>query len=275
VGGEDGEAGDAEAPTEEDAEDLQIAWENLEAARTIYEASGSDQLELARVHLRLGDVSNLNENFEGSIADFEKCLAIREELCEPHSKLLSEVHSALWETHGLASDKSEKDHSVPYLHHLKKSLGCMEACLARTQSDLKGVEAGMEDEEGRTKEQLEKVIQDLTETIPEIKEVIAAAQEAPESAQALKDHLKDTNAEQASAPVTTTGLGGFAMPTEAAAKAEVKTLVPRKRKAPAAGGEGAKAPKTEDKTAALAARMGGAAPSGSFSFGGGSTTIGF
>lgn len=282
--GEEGEEGAAD----EVLEDLQIAWENLESARTIYETAG-DRFELARVLIRLGDVSMLNENFPNAIADYEKCLAIREEICEAHDERLHQTHTALWEAHGLASSNSDQDHATPYLKHLKLALECMENCKAQLERDLKSVQAGMEDEQGRTAEQLITKIGGLTESIPEIRETIAAVQqEGEQSAQELKSHLANTNAEKAVEPsaeapvVTTTGFGGFAMPT-AGAK-EVTTLKPRsKRKAPEAGESGgeAKVAKSDAKQDALAARMGGSggASSGGFTFGGasggGTTTIGF
>ena len=174
-------------------------------------------------------MSTLNENFEGAITDFEKCLAIREEECEPHDPRLCDVHSALWEAHGMASQGSEKDHHTPYLHHLKKNLECMEACVKRCTSDLEAVMAGMEDPKGRSLETLTEEVKKWTETIPEIKETIAAASESASSAQALKDHIKDTNAENTTPSVenpvvTTTGLGGFAMASDAASAAAVSAF---------------------------------------------------
>jgi len=285
-GGEGAGEGD-EAAAEEVLEDLQIAWENLESARHIYETAG-DKFELARVLIRVGDVSMLNENFPNAITDYEKCLALREEICEPHDERLHQTHTALWEAHGLASSGSDQDHATPYMKHLKLALECMQKCKSQLETDLKAIQAGMEDEQGRTAEQLTDKIGALTESIPDIKETIAAVQEGEQSAQELKSHLANTNAEKAVEPsaeapvVTTTGFGGFAMPT-AGAK-EVTTLKPRsKRKAPEGGdGNAAKVAKPADaKKDALASRMGGSSggtTAGSFTFGGGgpaTTTIGF
>eukprot|EP00531_Pseudo-nitzschia_arenysensis_P017814 CAMPEP_0116131506 /NCGR_PEP_ID=MMETSP0329-20121206/9044_1 /TAXON_ID=697910 /ORGANISM="Pseudo-nitzschia arenysensis, Strain B593" /LENGTH=585 /DNA_ID=CAMNT_0003625945 /DNA_START=133 /DNA_END=1890 /DNA_ORIENTATION=- len=75
------------------AEDIQIAWENLEAARTIVEkmllqastaiSSGMPeiqvaklQLDLAQIHLREGDLQRINGNYTSAIGDYSSCLEI-------------------------------------------------------------------------------------------------------------------------------------------------------------------------------------------------------
>lgn len=79
------------------AEDIQIAWENLEAARTIVEqmlllratesgsssgGSASDlpvaklQLDLAQIHLREGDLQRINGNYTSAVEDYSRCLEI-------------------------------------------------------------------------------------------------------------------------------------------------------------------------------------------------------
>jgi len=277
--GEQGEQDGGAEAGEDDADDLQIAWENLESARSIYEGSQDSHLELGRIYLRLGDVSMLNEQFEQAVSDFNKCLEIREEHCEPHDQRLVDVHTALWEAHGMASAGSDKDHATPYLHHLRKSLEGLELGLARAQLDLKAVQDGMADPQGRTEEQIKQEVTRINETIPDIKETITSAQESEQSTKALKEHINTAPAAEptAEAPVvTTTGFGGFAMPSSAAASAPVTTLKARSKRKPSDvdSDRAAKAQKAEDKQAALMARMGGGGSSG-FGFGGSSTSIGF
>jgi len=266
----DEQEGEAEG-AEEDLDDLQLAWENLETARGIMEQDKAcDKFMLAKVYLRLGDISQLGENFDQSIKDFAKCLEIREEMCEPSDRRLADVHSALATSYGYASQTNPALASN-YLEHNRKALECLELCLEQLKADLKGVQAGHEDSEGRTGEALQKEIDDVSGIVPELKETIAAAQEGDtaEGSQAVKEHFDAAQGEQA--PVTTTGFGGFAMPSSAANNAPVTTLQPkskRKATADAAGGSAVKSPKIESSaTAALDARMGGAS--------GGSTTVGF
>lgn len=91
----DGEAepGKAEALAMAAAEDIQYAWENLEAARTIVEkillqgtttkvCSLSEtevtklQLDLAQIHLREGDLQRINGNYTPALGDYSTCLEI-------------------------------------------------------------------------------------------------------------------------------------------------------------------------------------------------------
>lgn len=65
---------------EQSAEDLEIAWENLESARNIISTmscEGSEEeeriLDLAQIHLRLADLSRINGHYEQAISDYESC----------------------------------------------------------------------------------------------------------------------------------------------------------------------------------------------------------
>jgi len=73
---------------EDFAEDIQIAWENLDTARNIIEKmigegnplSETDavklQLDLAQIHLREGDLERINGNYSPAIEDYSSCLQI-------------------------------------------------------------------------------------------------------------------------------------------------------------------------------------------------------
>jgi hypothetical protein len=83
------------------AEDLQIAWENLEMSRSIldklldpctaggsdYDSLSADETEMARdlaqIHLRLGDLQKSNGNYNSSTEDYERCRAILESVADP------------------------------------------------------------------------------------------------------------------------------------------------------------------------------------------------
>jgi tetratricopeptide (TPR) repeat protein len=85
---------------EEAADDMQIAWENLEAARTILEnmmtSNKSDKLklDLAQVFLREGDLQRLNGRYECAINDYQSCLGLREgnPLLGPYDRKIADVH---------------------------------------------------------------------------------------------------------------------------------------------------------------------------------------
>jgi tetratricopeptide (TPR) repeat protein len=83
---------DNHGPTGDNADDMQIAWENLEAARTIVElllshntsTSDSDnertnkiKLDLSQILLREGDLQRLNGRYAEAIHDYQSCLDLR------------------------------------------------------------------------------------------------------------------------------------------------------------------------------------------------------
>ena len=92
---EEGDEGDDEEDEEgeegeEDASDLQLSWENLEYARLIY-SGGPDggavapehREALAQVHVKLGQVSSEEEQFESALAEFDKALSLFREITPP------------------------------------------------------------------------------------------------------------------------------------------------------------------------------------------------
>ena len=55
--------------------DLEVAWENLDCARAIWEKDPQTNAnELAAVHVLLGDVAQENEAFEDCLADYQQAL---------------------------------------------------------------------------------------------------------------------------------------------------------------------------------------------------------
>lgn len=55
--------------------DLEVAWENLDCARAIWERDPqANAVDLAAVHVLLGDVAQENEAFEDSLADYQQAL---------------------------------------------------------------------------------------------------------------------------------------------------------------------------------------------------------
>ena len=78
-------------------EDLEIAWEVLEVARgTLVEHTSEDaRILLARVYLRLADLSLDSGNCEQAIQDYHACLEERLDFLSPSDRRLADVHSAL------------------------------------------------------------------------------------------------------------------------------------------------------------------------------------
>ena len=106
-------------PNEEMTEDLEIAWENLDLARTIMESRGlvgTAQLELAsegtdandtianartvvldlaQIHLRLADLQKANGAYRDCIADYAKALELRTAVLGPYDRKVADGHYQL------------------------------------------------------------------------------------------------------------------------------------------------------------------------------------
>ena len=81
-----------DAPGNENVEDpLQLAWEVLDTARTIFEKDSDKEIRLADTLLLLGDVNLRNEMFDNAVQDYEKCLALRIQLLKPDDRMIMEV----------------------------------------------------------------------------------------------------------------------------------------------------------------------------------------
>jgi len=127
---EEGTAGDSmssvmtargeSGPGQEGAEDLEIAWENLESARSSLSriapsrAEEEDEpgreliLDLAQIHLRLGDLSRHNGRYEEAISDFERCLRGRRVVLDPWDRRIADANSCLASTFLLIAGEGEK-----------------------------------------------------------------------------------------------------------------------------------------------------------------------
>jgi len=274
-GGGDGEAAPADQQTEGDDDDLEIAWMNLEVAAKIYRECEGKGLELARVLLRLGDVSQASDNFEKSVADYTECLELRERYCKPHDRRLADAQYSLAMAHGFLG-QTEK-----HLEHMKASVQCMERCAARLELDIKSLKAGNEDEEGRTLEFLESECKEIKEILVELQEDVADEGLSAQAVPALKPE-----------PLQQASKNPFEQPSTPAAAGPVKVLEARsKRKAPDASTETtgtankvqcnstniatrapAAAKASIDK---LEARLGPNSSAGTTTVGFGTTTIGF
>ena len=106
-------------PNEEMTEDLEIAWENLDLARTIMEgrglvgpaqlelaSKGTDTndaianvrtvvLDLAQIHLRLADLQKANGAYRDCIADYAKALELRTAVLGPYDRKVADGHYQL------------------------------------------------------------------------------------------------------------------------------------------------------------------------------------
>ncbi|KAK2569863.1 Protein HGV2 [Acropora cervicornis] len=84
----EGQEDDADVPT------MQLAWEFLELARLVFIRNDDreSQLNLAEVHLKLGEIQLEQEQFVDAETDYLKCLELQEKHLEPDDRLIAETY---------------------------------------------------------------------------------------------------------------------------------------------------------------------------------------
>ena len=79
----------------EDADDMQVAWENLELARIIYEKHGGAEQhasDLAEIHNYTGDIYSEQEKFEEAIDEYNKCINMLGHLPKEDKRRVAQVY---------------------------------------------------------------------------------------------------------------------------------------------------------------------------------------
>mmetsp|Transcript_25161 Transcript_25161/g.35440 ORF Transcript_25161/g.35440 Transcript_25161/m.35440 type:complete len:534 (+) Transcript_25161:112-1713(+) len=110
-----------QAAEEEQADDLQIAWENLESARHIVSeliSSSSpampetkDQklkLDLAQIHLRLGDLQRTNGRYMDAISDYTSCLELRKPILGEYDRKVADAYYMLGLVSNMLASEGDK-----------------------------------------------------------------------------------------------------------------------------------------------------------------------
>eukprot|EP00547_Thalassionema_nitzschioides_P009427 CAMPEP_0194226912 /NCGR_PEP_ID=MMETSP0156-20130528/42588_1 /TAXON_ID=33649 /ORGANISM="Thalassionema nitzschioides, Strain L26-B" /LENGTH=433 /DNA_ID=CAMNT_0038959379 /DNA_START=68 /DNA_END=1369 /DNA_ORIENTATION=+ len=108
----------------EEADDSQIAWENLETARLITarmielskegERRKKLELDLSQVHLRLGDLQRANGRYSEAIADYLKCLELRQPHLGFYNRKVADTHYNLGLSYmSLASEGDKQQVKTP------------------------------------------------------------------------------------------------------------------------------------------------------------------
>lgn len=141
---------------EEEATDLQVAWEVLELAKLIFEKrKDGDLKKLSETYIVLGEVAMESENFDGAVTDIQKGIEIQANICDASSRLLSESYYKL----GLALSMNSKTDEA--IEAYTKSAKILKARLEK----LKEESDANKDEIG----ELESLIPDLEEKVVDLK----------------------------------------------------------------------------------------------------------
>lgn len=174
--GTDGKSQNGSAPEgeeEEEATNLQYAWEALEIAVKIFERKGEEGLSnLADACFQLGEISMENSQSEEAIKDYSRSVDIRVKLEEDNLRLISETKYKI----GLCYMVIDKwDESIAAF---KDSAECLEAEIAniRSKEPSADTEAQIKDIEETKQEILNKIVdieEAKSQSIDEVKREIA------------------------------------------------------------------------------------------------------
>mmetsp|Transcript_27467 Transcript_27467/g.38651 ORF Transcript_27467/g.38651 Transcript_27467/m.38651 type:complete len:546 (-) Transcript_27467:107-1744(-) len=108
-----------QADNEEQADDLQIAWENLESARHIVSelvvastTTSNDaqklKLDLAQIHLRLGDLQRTNGRYMDAISDYTSCLELRKPILSEYDRKVADAYYMLGLVSNMLASEGDK-----------------------------------------------------------------------------------------------------------------------------------------------------------------------
>lgn len=150
------------AATEEEGEDdvanLQVAWEVLELAVTIFSRDPERAKELAESYIELAGISFENSNFEAAIKDFSKALQVLQKLPEKDNRELAEINYKIGLAHTMLNQFEEAKISL------------LKACCYL--DEVIKVEEAKEQSES-----VAEVVKDLKETKTEIENKIAEVED--------------------------------------------------------------------------------------------------
>ncbi|GAB4813158.1 hypothetical protein N2152v2_000204 [Parachlorella kessleri] len=259
----DEEGGDGEEDGGEDGDgaaesDLQLAWENLEAAKAIWAQQPEQHaLQLADVHLLLGDIGCENETFEDALADFDQSLHFLHKATqlEDSSRRVAEVQ------YKRCMALQFLDRHPEALEAVKAAVAGLGARSARLQERLV---AEADDEAAKLMAQ---EIEDIAAIQSELSDKVEELQDVLEQHMTTKNALQSamatlTKLEQQKPGAGTAGTaGGHLAPSAAAAAAAgpVEQAGFDKPSLVAGGGEGIPGPAAGSGTAAAGPAAGEAA----------------
>ncbi|CAF4823925.1 unnamed protein product [Pieris macdunnoughi] len=198
---------------EDDVDNLQLAWEMLDLARSILERRAESNAEgarslLADVHLTLGEVALESETYDKAVIDMMSCLEIQKELYSSDDRRIAETHYQIGLANSLASNFEEA------ITHFKNAANILE-------SRIKSLE-GPEPTDAAQAE-----IKELKELLPEIQDKIQDMMEyKAETIRRVREALFPSNG------ATSSQSNGASSSSDAKkpAASDISHLIKRKRK---------------------------------------------
>ncbi|XP_066297975.1 protein HGV2-like isoform X2 [Branchiostoma lanceolatum] len=233
---------ESEASESEDVGNLQLAWEVLELARSIYskKEAKEDRLKLAQIYLHLGEIGLETEKYDQAAEDFMSCLKIQQGLLDAEDRLLAESHYQLGLAYSLSKDY---DKSIEYY---RNSHNVMKSRIGMLQGKIEELETGKGKESVSSDDPIvvhRKEVEELNALLPEISSKIEDAEEmkkgAEDEARAIMAAELGIGAGASSsssaAPASTiavkkAGEGSSSSSADAKPAADISHLVRKKRK---------------------------------------------
>ncbi|GIY57570.1 protein HGV2 [Caerostris darwini] len=168
-----------EAEQEPEEDDLELAWNSLETAKSIYQRQGENnteaQLKIADIYQLLAEISMESDNNIAAISDLKTSLEIKNRLLEPDDRLLAETYYQM----GLAQ-MLEKMYSEA-LDNFRITVKILEL----KKENLKSTPVD-ETPGSFARADIEKEIEDLDSVLADIREKIEDTTELNDESQKLK-----------------------------------------------------------------------------------------
>ncbi|KAI8641323.1 hypothetical protein BD408DRAFT_368430 [Parasitella parasitica] len=200
---EDGD--DEEGPGNTGEEDFETAWDILDVARVIFEKGEDDKskLNLADVHLCLGDVSLETEKFNDALSDYEKAIEIKQAVLQDDNRELAEAHYKL--ALALEFSTERADQALPELQKavdvLKKRISNLETGEGKGKGKGKATATALDQPVLDEIKDINELIPDMELKIEELATRQATENEAKAMLKAMFGFIKAPTELTASTPV--------------------------------------------------------------------------
>uniref|UniRef100_A0A2A4ITI6 Tetratricopeptide SHNi-TPR domain-containing protein n=1 Tax=Heliothis virescens TaxID=7102 RepID=A0A2A4ITI6_HELVI len=220
---------------EDDVDNLQLAWEMLDLARSILyrrvQENGGDaaRAQLADVYLALGEVALESETYDKAVTDMQSCLDLQKELYRSDDRRIAETHYQIGLANSLASNFEDA------ITHFKNAANILETRI-KTLENPAAVTDDATVKKFSTADpfySVEGEIKELKELLPEIQEKIQDMMDyKAETIKRVRETLCSTNGEGSS---TSNGAGPSSSSSSSSAPkpaaSDISHLIKRKRKA--------------------------------------------
>ncbi|CAG9786031.1 unnamed protein product [Diatraea saccharalis] len=237
--GEVNDESEVNLDNEDDVDNLQLAWEMLDLARSILQRRVQEKGDvparslLAEVYLTLGEVALESETYDKAVIDMQSCLELQKEVYMDYDRRIAETHYQIGLANSLASNFEDA------ITHFKNAANILETRIKM----LENPETAKNFEASDPFYSIEAEIKELKELLPEIKEKIQDMMDyKAETIKRVRDALCPSNGEGASSS-NTNGAGESSSTIQPKpAASDISHLIKRKRKS-SEGDANASAPK--------------------------------